>query len=344
MLYIRNHPLLVNSISKESNIMISKKGIIASVASTAIAVLFTVAGVASALTTSCVGVPTATSITWTASFADGVAPVAFLWGNGNTTTVQTVSVSPGTYSMTLQATDASSTVATTTCSATVNATTTNGTRNDINLLIQDLINQINNLKAQIVQLLLQREGDRGGLATSTLVRLANRSFQGDDLGAIGDHRIRCIKFHRDLHFGDEGDDVRELQHALSKEDPSIFPPGLISGFFGKKTENALKHLQKRFGMSTSTGFFGPRTRGLLNGHCGNEHSVEMSTQQWTDDTTSSHDNWNWREKLNRDRNGETDATSSHDNWNWRDKLNRDRNRNSEHNTDNGNNDSRGYEQ
>src|SRR5438128_1172338 len=72
-----------------------------------------------ALTTTCSGAPTATSITWTATSTGGVVPVAFLWGNASTSAIQTIAVAPGTYSMTLQATDASSTVATTTCSATV---------------------------------------------------------------------------------------------------------------------------------------------------------------------------------------------------------------------------------
>ena len=65
--------------------------------------------------------PSATSIAWAATSTGGVAPVAFLWSNGNTSMSQTVSYAPGTYALNLQGTDASSTVATTTCSATVPA-------------------------------------------------------------------------------------------------------------------------------------------------------------------------------------------------------------------------------
>lgn len=330
--------------------MVSKKSAIATIASTAFALSFMLAGAASALTTSCVGVPTATNITWSASYADAIAPVALLWGNGSTSTVQIIAVAPGTYSMTLQATDASSTVATTTCSATVaqhtptitsfiatpatitsgqsavlswivanasstsinngvgtvsstsitvspivttvytlsatnpsdtatasatvtvNATTTPGTGTGLAAQIQNLLNKIAALKNQIMQLLMQRMSGAGGTATST-----------------PDTIVTCVKFNRDLRFGDEGDDIRELQRELAK-DPTIFPPGLVTGFFGKKTENALKHLQKKIGVGTSTGFFGPKTRGLLNGHCGNEHSVEMSTKKWTNATTSWHGN------------------------------------------------------
>ena len=80
---------------------------------------FATVSAASALTVSCAGTPSATSITWNATSANGVAPVAFLWGNGSTFASQTLTVSPGTYSMTIQGTDASSTVATSTCAATV---------------------------------------------------------------------------------------------------------------------------------------------------------------------------------------------------------------------------------
>src|SRR3989344_3435865 len=99
--------------------MILRKSFIASAASVAFMLSLVFAGAASALTATCVGAPTASNITWTASSSGGVSPIAFLWGNGSTSTSQTIAVSFGTYSMTLQATDASSTVATTTCSATV---------------------------------------------------------------------------------------------------------------------------------------------------------------------------------------------------------------------------------
>lgn len=76
------------------------------------------------LVTSCVGIPGTSSISWTASSTGGVAPIAFLWGNGSTATTQVVSKTPGTYGMTIQVTDASSTIATSTCSATISASPT----------------------------------------------------------------------------------------------------------------------------------------------------------------------------------------------------------------------------
>lgn len=240
------------------------KSLITSIASAAFVLTFAVASAASALTVSCAGVASASNITWAASSSGGVLPIAYLWGNGSTSTSQTIAVAPGTYTMALQATDASSTLATTTCSSTVNATTTSTT---VSAQIQNLLNQIAALKAQILALLQQQTGGgSGNTATST--------------------PTSCFNFGRDLHDGDRGDDVRELQRTLAT-DPSIFPPGLITGFFGHRTEEALKKFQKKFGIaSTSTGFFGPRSRAFMSERCGsadNDHDGIVNAADTDDD-------------------------------------------------------------
>jgi PKD repeat protein len=74
---------------------------------------------AAVLSVSCTGTPATSSVTWTANVSGGVAPYALLWGNGSTSTVQVVNEIPGTYTMNIQATDASSSVATSSCSAVV---------------------------------------------------------------------------------------------------------------------------------------------------------------------------------------------------------------------------------
>ncbi len=85
------------------------------------AILLASSGIAMAdvmpLSVSCSGVPSATSITWSASVSGGVAPTELMWGTGATTSALTVSYSPGLHEITIQATDASSTVATSSCSA-----------------------------------------------------------------------------------------------------------------------------------------------------------------------------------------------------------------------------------
>ena len=49
-------------------------------------------------------------------------------------------------------------------------------------------------------------------------------------------------------------------------DPSILPPGLVTGFFGQKTEEALRKFQRKFGIGSS-GFFGPLSRQFFKEQC-----------------------------------------------------------------------------
>lgn len=65
-----------------------------------------------------------------------------------------------------------------------------------------------------------------------------------------------------LSLGSKGDAVKALQ-ALLAANPNIYPEGLITGYFGKATERALKRLQKENGLE-QVGSVGPRTRQLLN--------------------------------------------------------------------------------
>ena len=308
-----------------------KSGI--SFVSAAIALSFAFASAASALTVTCVGTPTQSNITWTGSALAGIDPVGFLWGNGATSSTQVVVVSPGTYTMNLQVTDASSSVATTTCAATVvapapvvptvtsfAATPTTITAGQSSILswavsnasstvinngvgiiaatsvvvtptvtttytlsavnpagtttataivtvnpvtppptatttvsqIQNLLNQIAALKAQILQLLLQNQGGGVGSGTGTNTSATSSPFT-------------CFNFNRDLKRGHGGDDVRQLQLMLAA-DPTFMTSEFATGFFGKKTEEALKKFQRKFGIG-STGFFGPLSRKYFKEQC-----------------------------------------------------------------------------
>ena len=91
----------------------------ASVIGVMLALSFGIASADTALSVTCVGTSASSSIMWTATPVGGIAPYALLWGNGATSSSQTLSYAPGTYTMSIQATDASSTVATSTCSSTV---------------------------------------------------------------------------------------------------------------------------------------------------------------------------------------------------------------------------------
>lgn len=61
--------------------------------------------------------------------------------------------------------------------------------------------------------------------------------------------------------GEQGDEVKDLQEIL-KEDPSIYPEGLATGYFGNLTKKAIEKLQKKFGLP-ETGIFDERTARII---------------------------------------------------------------------------------
>ncbi|MEX0930904.1 MAG: peptidoglycan-binding protein, partial [Candidatus Paceibacterota bacterium] len=67
---------------------------------------------------------------------------------------------------------------------------------------------------------------------------------------------------RTLAIGTTGDDVEELQELLA-EDPTLYPEGLVTGYFGPLTQRAVERLQERFGIE-QVGVVGPITRQTVN--------------------------------------------------------------------------------
>src|SRR3989339_233350 len=77
-------------------------------------------------------------------------------------------------------------------------------------------------------------------------------------------------FSRTMIRGSKGNDVSALQELL-KKDPTLYPEGLVTGYFAPATERAIKLLQKKYhivssGTPKTTGYgaVGPKTRGVLN--------------------------------------------------------------------------------
>ena len=72
-----------------------------------------------------------------------------------------------------------------------------------------------------------------------------------------------------LNQGSKGENVKLLQQLLS-QDPSVYPEGTISGFFGHRTSEAVKRFQRKHGLDQA-GNVGPKTLRKLNeifGHNG----------------------------------------------------------------------------
>jgi len=75
--------------------------------------------------------------------------------------------------------------------------------------------------------------------------------------------VQC-PFVTDMKKGDfeeKNEEVKELQKLL-KQDKSIYPEGLVTGYFGRLTEAALKRFQERYGISV-TGEVNSKTREKL---------------------------------------------------------------------------------
>jgi len=89
--------------------------------------------------------------------------------------------------------------------------------------------------------------------------------------------IFCPEFPRSLVFGVRGADVTELQKSLASlpfGGPDIYPEGLVTGYFGRLTEGAVKRFQAKHeivssGLPVTTGYgiFGPKTRAKFKEVC-----------------------------------------------------------------------------
>lgn len=77
-------------------------------------------------------------------------------------------------------------------------------------------------------------------------------------------------FTKTLVLGMEDAEVFNLQKVLSL-DPSVYPQGEITGYFGKLTEAAVKRFQEKYGIRV-TGQVGPQTRAKLHELYGPEGS------------------------------------------------------------------------
>lgn len=104
----------------------------------------------------------------------------------------------------------------------------------------------------------------------------------------------CAVLSGNLQVGSEGGDVTKLQTFLSK-DKTVYPEGIVSGYFGKLTEDAVRRWQAAHnvvatGTAASTGFgmVGPQTRGEMDKEmeleC--EHGDSSSSQGDKTATTS----------------------------------------------------------
>jgi len=87
---------------------------------------------------------------------------------------------------------------------------------------------------------------------------------------------------RNIQKGSKGNDVKKVQELMA-QDPSIYPEGITSGYFGSLTEVAVKRFQCKYNVvcngspaSTGYGVVGPKTRAMFESVYGDNGSHDGS--------------------------------------------------------------------
>jgi len=114
-------------------------------------------------------------------------------------------------------------------------------------LIQTLKKQVEQLQAQIKALMTQIES----------LQQAKKEIRE----TVKEIKV-TLKLLRQLREGMTGEDVKLLQEILAT-DPDIYPEGLVTGYFGNLTKNAVKKFQKIAGLE-QVGAVGPKTLSKIN--------------------------------------------------------------------------------
>ena len=102
--------------------------------------------------------------------------------------------------------------------------------------------------------------------------------------------VPTIVVTKELNPGARSDEVMNLQKLLAK-DPSIYPEGIVSGFYGPKTVVAVRKFQAKYGLP-QVGRVGPATMAKINEVLGSVSTpvVAPSTPMVAPTTSSSNNN------------------------------------------------------
>lgn len=84
--------------------------------------------------------------------------------------------------------------------------------------------------------------------------------------------VSAQDLYRQLELGSRGADVSTLQSFLSEEGPTVYPSGLVTGYFGTLTRGGVKRFQINNGISP-VGRVGPQTMAVINGQMGGSGST-----------------------------------------------------------------------
>jgi hypothetical protein len=89
--------------------------------------------------------------------------------------------------------------------------------------------------------------------------------------------INSINFTTNLTIGSTGSDVTALQKILVNLEDLVMPAGVSFGYFGNLTQTAVAKYQVANGITPAVGYFGPKTRGVMNASEGNSITSSITT-------------------------------------------------------------------
>lgn len=137
--------------------------------------------------------------------------------------------------------------------------------------VASLLAEVATLQNQLAQMTVNAGTSGGGTSTGTSVggSGSGSGIAPTPMPPIMPDRSDCLSLNRNLSVGSQGDDVSNLQKTLAA-DPSVYPQGSVTGYFGPLTAQAVVRFQQKNGIATSslTGVVGPLTRQYLGNHCG----------------------------------------------------------------------------
>lgn len=149
------------------------------------------------------------------------------------------------------------------CMAVPTPTRAAGLTEDQVKAVVSLLESFNADQATLMRVNKALRGEGSLHASSTILK------QRPEMGV----RPLCELLKRELRRGSRGDDVRELQKILA-QDKEVYAEGEVTGYFGERTEAAVKRLQAKLGIvasgdavSTGYGMVGAKTRAALMARC-----------------------------------------------------------------------------
>ncbi len=124
----------------------------------------------------------------------------------------------------------------------------------------DIIDQLQKQVAFLLEQIQILQNQLQELASNQQQGISDSNYQPN---SNQENAIISACFEKNIERGMSDSEIISLQSVL-KEDASIYPEGLVTGYFGPLTQKALSNFQDKYSISEASNFIGPKTREKLN--------------------------------------------------------------------------------